>query len=163
MNGNIFIVNFKKLVVWLLPAPLRRPVQSSWLMALIGPVIKLYNGFLAFRSAVIYQLTITPQVCKLEKMLNDRYDNQLRRIYIEDAIEKEPWFLYLKVEAKRMFLYTKSEASAPQYLYTKSETVQFGVDFVINIPVFVVFDINEFKSLVKKYKLASKTFKVHIV
>lgn len=162
LNPNIFNLNYKKLVVWLLPKPIRKPVQVAWLLALASPVIRLFNEFQAFRQSVIYHLTISPQVCKLEKLLNDRYDTVNRGIWIDDAREYEPLFLYQKAESKPVHLYRKSE-NKPKYLYTKAETSALGVDFIIYVPVFVVFDINELSSLIKKYKLVSKTFKVSIV
>jgi hypothetical protein len=161
-NTKIFDVLFKKLVVWLLPMPIRKPVHVAWLMAMLSPLTKLYNDFLAFRTSVLYYLNIDASVCKLEKLLNDRYDTVQRRIVITDPQEFDPLWLYRKVENKPVFLFRKSE-NKPVFLYTKAETSAFGVDFIIKIPVFVVFDINELKSLIKRFRLGSKTFKVQII
>jgi hypothetical protein len=100
-------IDFKKLVIWLLPAQLRRTAMIAWIMALIAPVLRLYNQFISFWLLSIYRLTITPQVCFLEKALNDKYDTQLRRIIIIDALEFEGVPFYRKAEAKQVIIYKK--------------------------------------------------------
>lgn len=161
-NSNIYNINFKKLVVWLLHKPIRKPVQVSWLMALLSPLTWLHNQFLAFRTSVLYFLFITPQVCKLEQLLNDRYDTVQRRIIIRDGLEYDPVFIYRRAENKPVALYRRSEGK-PVWLYTKGETGATAVDFIVEVPVFVVFDLNEMRGLIKRFKLASKTFKIQIV
>ncbi|KAA2245483.1 hypothetical protein F0L74_05870 [Chitinophaga agrisoli] len=59
-------------------------------------------------------------------------------------------------------LHRKSEGGAV-VLYTKAETTAFNVDFIVNVPIAVSFDMNELTAFVNSYKLASKTFKVKIV
>lgn len=149
-------------MIWLIPAPLRKPFQIAWLMALISPVIRLHNELVAFRRAVIYRLTITPQVVYLEKALNDRYDVTLRRIRIVDAEELEGIPVFLKSENKQVVFYRKSEDEARIY-YTREESARYGVDFVVEIPVFVSFDLPELTAFLEGFKLASKKFKVKIV
>jgi hypothetical protein len=164
VGNNLYNINYRKWVTWLIPVPLRGGKMLAWCMALVGPVIAMYNQLLLFRDACIYKLTITPQVVFLEKALNDRYDQIARRIFITDLVEYEPIYLYLKAESKAHFFYRKSEAAATKtYLYTRAETGKFGVDFIINIPVAVSFDAAELKAFVSTYKLASKIFKVKIV
>lgn len=162
MNTNIFNIIYKKLVIWLLPKPIRKPVQVSWIMALLSPLTMFYNLFLAFRTSVLYLLDIDSTISKLQKLLNDRYDSQQRRIVIVDGAEFEPVFIYQRGENKPVFLYQKSE-NKPVYLYTKAEVGATTVDFVINIPVFVVADVSEVQALIRRFKLPGKTFKVQIV
>lgn len=162
MNKNIFNIDYKKLVIWLLPKPIRKPVHVLWLMALLSPLTMFYNLFLAFRTSVLYFLDIDSTVCKLQKLLNDRYDSQLRRIVIVDGAEFDPVFIYQREENKPVFLYQKAE-NKPAYLYTKAETGATTVDFVIKVPVFVVIDVSEVQALVRRFKLPSKTFKVQFV
>ncbi len=162
MPFNKYNIDFKKLVIWLLPSVLRRRYMIAWLVALISPVIRMYNDVLAFRRLAIYRLAITPQVCYLEKALNDRYDIAQRRIRIVDAKEFEGIPLYRKVESKPLGLFRRSEGKGQVY-YTKSETSKFGADFVIEVSVLIAFDLNELTAFVNSYKLASKKFKVKIV
>lgn len=148
-------------MIWLLPKPIRKPVHVSWLMALLSPLTMFYNLFLAFRTSVLYFIAIDSTVCKLQKLLNDRYDLLERRIRITDGAEFDPVFIYQREESKVVFVYQKNE-NKPVYLYTKSEVGATTVDFVITIPVFAVIDINEVQALVRRFKLPGKTFKVQI-
>lgn len=161
-NTNIYNINWKRLVVWLLPTLLRRPFLVKWLMVLITPVIKLHNQFTAFRKAVIYRLLITPQIPFLEKALNDRWDSTQRRIYITDPPRKPPRFIYQKAEQKPLFIYRKSEGK-PTFIYTKAERNGIGVDFIINVTSAVSFNTNEMIAFVNQFKLASKRYKIRVI
>lgn len=162
LSEKIYTIDFKRLVIWLLPPPQRKPVAIAWLMALINPAVRLYNNLLAFRKAVLYRIIITPQICYLEKALNDKYDTVARRIRIKDAPEYLPFPLYRKVESKKTALYKKSEAKG-KVLYTKAETTRFGADFIVEVPVNVLFDLAELTAFINGFKLATKKFKVRIV
>ncbi len=162
MSSNKYNINFKTLVIWLLPSVLRKPRVIALAMNFIGGIVKIYNSLMAFRVSMLYKLTISPQVCFLEKALNDRYDDLLRRITISDPKQYDYLYVYRKSENKPQYIYKRSE-SKPVWLYTRAETARFQVDFLILIPVAVLFNANELKALVDSYKLASKKFKVKIV
>lgn len=163
-NSATYNIDFKKLVCQLLPVLHKKPKHKAWLHALMQPLIVLYSFFVAFRSVSIYRLAITPQVCFLEKLLNDKYDVALRRIVIDEAPEIDGWVLHQKVEAKKQVLYKKSEGIELE-LYTKAETTVYSVDFIVQVPVamFGTFDLKEFRAYLDAYKLVTKTYKVQFV
>lgn len=132
-----------------------------WLMGLNNPVVNLDMRFLQFRKATVYRLKITPQVCSMEKALNDQWDFQLRRIYITDGVELQPMILYRKEEAKKQVLNRKTEGD-PKVLYTKSESAVYGVDFIVNVPLFLQFDAAEMTAFIEQIKLATKTFRIQL-
>jgi len=159
--AKIFTVIWSKLVTWHVPDFLRMPVMLAFIKALVIGINDLHTRFLTFRSFVNYQLSITPQVCYMEKALNDKYDTEQRRITIVDASENLPVVLWMKAENKPKKLYTKVEGN-PVTLFTKGETAQFTVDFIVKVPVFVDFDINEMTQFVNSYRLPGRTFKIMI-
>ncbi len=159
MSVNIYDIDFKKIVKWWTPAPLRRTFWLTLLGVMIQPIVKLYHAFLLFMKAVLYDLMITPQVCYLESMLNERYDFALRRIYITDAIEFPPLYLYQDDEIHPIDLYTEAEAQ-PVYLYTDGEGGDYGDDFIIMVPASLVFDTIEMTSLVMRKRLPGMRFKI---
>jgi hypothetical protein len=162
-NRKIFTVDWEKMIRWLINYRLRKPRQIAWLNSLLYPLTYLYNLFLAFRKSVVYRLNITPQVCYLEKALNDRYDIVLRRIRIVDGKEMNPIPLFQKVENKKQVLFTKGE-DIPLVLYTKEETAQYGVDFIILMPLFLPFDYNELRAFMETIsKLTTRTYRVQFV
>ena len=159
MNARIYDIKYNKLVAWLLPVPLRKAVHNAWLLALTSPVVKLYQALLRYRQAKLYQLTITPQVCYLQRMLNDRFDPTLRRILLSDGIWRQPWYVYQEAELKPRYLYTEAEDD-PVITYTDSEAGQLPDDFVVYVPIGLIYDITEMRGLLNAYKLAGTRYKI---
>jgi len=163
-NVKRYDINYSKLINQRIPEPLRSPEMIAWITRLASPFTYLYSLILSFRQSTLYKLAITPQVVFLEKMLNDRYDSSLRRIYILDGQEYNPLYIYTVAEVKPVWLYTKGEVGKPQVdLFTKGEVGQFTFDFVVYVPVAISFDVNEMSSLVNTYKLAGKIYDIQTV
>lgn len=150
---RIFDINYNILVRWLTPVALRRALSPAWMGVLTWPVVRLYQAFRRNRSANMYRLQITGQVCFLEKMLNDRYDQTDRRIYIDDAIDRPPLYLYQDDENKPVYL-----GSRP--LYRDSEFSINLDDFVVFVHREIIFEFNELRGLVNAYKLAGTRYSV---
>jgi hypothetical protein len=161
MNVRRYIIDYRRLVTQRIPFIMRWDDVISFLMILASPFVKGYNNLLAYRDLLIYQLTITPQVVYLEKMLNDRYDTALRRIYIEDGKQYNPLFVFRKLELKPVYLFRKSETLKPKrYVYVIGEAGQQSFDFVVYVPLGMTYNEIELKALVNNYKLASKIFTI---
>jgi hypothetical protein len=149
---NWFKIDYYKLVRLLLPTMLRRPVVLAFLEAIISSIDWLYGLFGRNRNANLYHLSITPQVCRLEKALNDRFDSSQRRIYISDGTHYEALYLYTDGENVPIWL------EPDVYLHTGGESGEGNIDFIVNVPAGLVYDQHEMEALVRIYKLASKTF-----
>lgn len=147
---------------WLTPYFIQNPKMNAWLSIIIQPVTYVYNDLLNFRTQKLYQLSITPQVTFLQKLLNDRYDYTQRRIRIVDAIDKPPVYLFVRTELKPKYFYARSEAK-PIYFFARSESGSITNDFIILIPSLVPFNDLELRSLVNTYKLASKKFSIQLI
>ncbi len=159
MNNAIFNIIYSKLVQWLTPSMLRKQKMLAWLNVCISPVTFVYNNLLRFRTLTLYRLSITPQVCYLQKLLNDQYDYISRRIRIVDAVQTDPLYLFQDVEEKPVWLFMDAEAS-PEWLFTDGEASDLKDDFIVIVPLDVPFDKNEMMSLINAYKLASKQFTI---
>lgn len=155
--NNIFNIDYYRLVKLLLPVMLRRPLLLAFMEAIVSPVDTLYGLFSSNRNANLYRLSITPQVCFLEKALNDRFDISRRRIYIEDGVFYDEQYLFTEGEGLDEYVYTPVE-NKDIYLYTRSETGSGSVDFIVVVPAGLRYNEAEMKALVNMYKLASKTF-----
>jgi hypothetical protein len=153
--NRIFELDFKKLARFLLPTVLRKGAVLALLDALLSPLHTLYERFISSRHEHLYALQITPQVCYLEKLLNDRYDTVLRRIYILDFWHIEAVYIFLEAEGKP--LYISDDVSV--YLPTVKEiTDTQEADFVVNIPNVLIYNEKEMFALIDTYKLASKRY-----
>lgn len=162
MNAKVYNIDYDKLTAWLVPAYIRKSRLLAYLRIVIAGVSFLYMDFLRYRKAKLYDLMITPQVCYLEMLLNDRYDFIQRRIRIVDSLDKPPFYIYRTDEAKPKYIRRTDEA-APRYIYTAGESGMLTDDFVVRVPAGIVFEEAEMRSLVKSYKLAGTRFKIQIV
>jgi hypothetical protein len=164
MNARIYDINFKKLVTWMVPQVLRKTRLMVLLNVLVSPVIYVYNLFMINRRNNLYKLLISPQVCYVEMALNDKYDSSDRRIRIIQPNRKDPLFLYKKEERAPVYLYTKGETAKPRtVLYQKGEVSAFHLDFIVQVPATVAFNMNEITAVIDSYILPDKVYKISIV
>lgn len=160
--SNIYNIDFRELVNLLTPTFLRKLKFTDFLEALLKPLEEVNYSFKLFRKKSIYKVTRNGQIVYLQAVLNDSYDNSLRRIYIEDFPIYDPIFVYPVADEKPAYL-------GSPYLYTEAEiynAVEF--DFLVFIPVEYrpasAHDLNIFliqiRSLINYYKLASKRYNI---
>lgn len=158
-NRNIYTLDHEKLAHWLVPVRWRYNKLMVLVKSLAITWIDLFNRFVLYRERVKYTLLITPQVCYLEKALNDKYDVSQRRIVLQDGEEHLPVILFTRDEQKLVYLFKRSE-DALVYLTSRNETAEFGVDFIAIVPPDVVFNNAEMSTYITAYKLATKTFEI---
>ena len=161
MFNNLYNIDLNKLA-WLIPYALRRQHQVDWVISLLKPAIDEHAAFRLYRTAKRYELSITPQVFSLQKLLNDKYDNTLRRIRIDDPVWQQPLYLYQDAELKDEYLYQESE-NKPLTLWTEAEAGAAPVTGVILIPAAVPFDETELRAYFDKFKLFGINYKIQIV
>lgn len=153
----MFNLDIDKLILWLIPAALRKPVLYAWLKALCLPVIQLYDQFMIRRLASLYRISHNGQVFSMEAMLNDRFDLIARRIYITDGFTKDRIYIYTRLENKPVSL-----GVIP--LYNRSDYADTGVDFIVWIPNEILIsteDQFELRALLNFYKLAGKRYRTY--
>jgi len=150
----LFDVDYNVLVKLLIPKQLRNVRMISWLTVLIQPVQYIYNSFMAQRYDNLYILNHSSQVAYIQAVLNDAFDNVLRRIHIIDPAYLDPVYIYLDNELKPDYLYIDTEME-PQYLYTDKETIS-NYDFIVQVPSTITYEVEYMKALINKFRLASK-------
>ena len=148
------------------PVRLRTPNRLQWLAVLLSAVNYTYQQFTANRANDLYVLAHTSCVTHIEAVLNDVFDNTLRRIFISDPPYFDPVYLVQPDEDKPAYLATPAEVGgtaypSPLYLFQPEEIYAAGgVQFIVNVPVAVagepIYDVNRLRALVDKYRLASK-------
>lgn len=68
---------------------------SKSILTVLGTVLNnTLNGLEVVFGRWHYDLAVTPQVCYLEKMFNDEYDQVQRRIYIEEMGSTQGYFFF---------------------------------------------------------------------
>lgn len=157
---KIFDTDIQRLGRQLLPSILRKERIYALLAALIAPLVALKDLFLKSRSGNLYRLSITPQVFSLEKMLNDRYDGLLRRIYITAGRFRRSKFIYTQAEQKPLFIRTKEEMPQTIIYNSSGETGFVEQSFIIHIPAGMSLNEAEVRSMVDTYKLVTRSFTI---
>lgn len=162
MNKNIYIVDWGKVVRWMLPEPVQKVPMLQWVTALLMPTATLHQQFLSYKKAIDYELKITPQVCWLETLLNDRFAPVLGGIYITDGEGAEALYIYTDDELQPILLYRDSE-NLPVTLYTEGEIDgELANDFIINVPGGTEFSAIEMVNLTEKFCLPGMRFSINI-
>ncbi|MFW2137094.1 hypothetical protein ACK2M7_12585 [Chryseobacterium sp. TY4] len=127
--------------------------MNAWLSLLLSPVGDVYTWWMQFRGQNIYNLAHNSQKCYLRGALNDRFDNELRRIRIDDGNGFKRKYIYTDAEKKPKFIGTI-------YLYDDSDYEDTGVDFIVVVPAGLIYNTYEMKALIDFYRLASKRYKI---
>lgn len=161
-NKNIYAVNWNKLVSWLLPNELFKPKMFAWCKALIAPISSLHGSFLAFRKQQNYELSITGQVCLLEKLLNDKFDNTLRRIFITDGEKSKRKYAFTKNEFVPLPIYTEGE-NKPVFVYLDGEINSLTYHFIVNVPTGLRFNNDVMISVLNSFKLPSRKYVIQSI
>lgn len=151
----MYNLNIDKLLVLLTPTFLRKPKLIAWLRMLATPFHKVLYEFQRARQADLYNLAHNSQVCYLRKALNDDFDDEQRRIRIEDGRQKQRLYIYPRSVNKPLYL-------GKVFLYQRGDYIDGGVDFIVVLPKDLTYDKYKLDALMNFYKLAGKRWTIEI-
>ena len=160
-DKSYYTVNFKKLVVLLLPTFLRQSTIVALLQVYVGGLITVYNRFITNRTNNLYKLKITGQVCYLRKMLNDAFPAANGHISIEDGVATGTWRYAWNANYEPYHKYLLIEDSGT--LFWDEHTISEGLsNFIVKVPASLNTVNNEarMRSLLNYYKLLSKSYTI---
>ena len=149
----MYNLNIDKLLVLLTPTFLRKPKLVAWLRTLATPLHKVLYDFQRTSQDNLYNLAHNSQVCYLRKALNDEFDDEQRRIRIEDGKQKQRLYIYPRSANKPLYL-------GEIFLYQRGDYIDGGVDFIVVLPKDLTYDKYKLEALVNFYKLAGKRWTI---
>ena len=155
MERKIYNVDMKRLVQLLLPTMLRRDSNSTLLNAAIKPLELLHEDFQTFRSDVNNKMSYNSQVFSIQKMLNDRFDNDERRIRIAQTPVREFLTLHKREEKKPVVLGRK--------VIYRRDVIEYDNAFTVTLPIGLKVNENKIRSHIDYYKLATRQYKLKYV
>lgn len=91
-------INWDKYLLNVVPYHVQLVRRMDWLKTLLKPFKTIWNTFLSDRSNVLQKMSHNGQVIYLQKVINDLYDANLRRIQIVDGDFANKWWLYWESE-----------------------------------------------------------------
>jgi len=108
-------------------------------------------------------LSYTGQHLSLEKLLNDNFDNSLRRIFITEnniSISNYIWYLQGETDPDNKVWYTQGETDpSPKDWYTEIELSSI-LNFTVNIPTTLTINENELRALMASYVVNGYDFNI---
>ncbi|WP_299212748.1 hypothetical protein [uncultured Dokdonia sp.] len=116
------IVNWSKLLLWLLPPILRKKRHFKWLFSLLKPLETLYD-------TTLYQMQHNGQIVYLEKVLNETFNPDVAydpNLSIEEKRYASLIYIDETLQPRLKFVYRHDE----YYLHTEAE--HFSLPAVIN-------------------------------
>lgn len=144
-------VDYNKLSVLLLPVGMRKAATLGFLWSSIKPLDTLHYVWRQMRLSNLYKLDHNAQVCYFRAALNDRFDPDLRRIYINGGKSKKTTYIYTPGEKRPKYIGTI-------YLYRGLE-VEGGADFFVYVPREIVSaQLYELRALIDFYRLGGKRY-----
>ena len=148
-------VNILKLVETCTPTRYRKPRITALFRVLNIFLAEIYAKWSNYRLEKAYILSINSQVCRLRKLLNDKFDYTQRRITIGEGQRIDRDYLFLEAENRPVYL-------GINYLYLNSEFADSSFDFIINLNGVILSNdkINQLKNFVNFFKLAGKRYKI---
>ena len=147
-------IDWDRLILLLLPTFLRKPVLFGYIRALISPIASLHYKWQQMRTANLLKLSYNGQRCYLRKALNDKFDPELRRIFIDGTLDIEQDYIYTQAENLDVYLGT-------MFLETEFNYAGTTVDFLVFVPQLVLdLKINEIIATLEFYKLAGKQYQI---
>lgn len=178
----MYSVDYKRLVIHMLPTFFRQPCIFGLLRAALVPLEQLHSKFLAKRKAQIYKLTHNGQVCYLTAVLNDTFPSGVTRFSIA-SVERQGEWLYAVSETGESIPLTAEEGELVEHFEAAGNRRQprvwyeiVGGDdvpivydeialnaaqstFIVNVPIDIYgspAQLLAVKEMVDRYKLVSK-------
>lgn len=159
---QIFRTDILKLALMLIPPRLRLLDLVAMVKAMAAPLAAEKADFDKYREDTQYWLGITPQVCYLEKALNDHFDSVQRRIAIENTAGLDVQLIH-KDEADKPIMLNTDAADNPNIIHDESAYATAGVDFNVKVPLLNYYtssQIFHMRAILDKYKLPDKQYKI---
>lgn len=145
------------------PAEKRFDPLLSVQKVILKPVKYLYALFLPYRAEMLKKLRYNSQQIVLENLLNDMFDNTLRRIRVYTTYDViKPPYVYNKAENQPLYVHNQTEydADATLPVYYAYNVPELGIlyDFVVECAAGSLTANQEvrLKAVVNYYRLASK-------
>ncbi len=152
--------DIEKKVKELLPVELRKPVMQAWLKVLLKPLRDLNIALVAFVNEKQEEAKYTGRTISLRNLLISRFGGGIT-IELQDT-SGAPYLLAETGNAFNPLLGSNGNAFNPLLGDSGSADLD-QVDFIVNVPGTLVFDIDEMSATVSRYKLAGTTFKIEII
>lgn len=157
------MINIAQFIRQLLPSTFHESnLIKSYLRVILSPIDFLSNVFLQFKDNVSYKLSKNSQICYLESVLNDAFDNSQRRIFITDAESVDMLIAYEYQDVRKIIVCEDiSEFANYEVIAYQSQVIGNNLNkFIINLPneSQIITRETELRALTNRFRFAGKLF-----
>jgi len=145
-----------KTVQILLPFSRRTARRIAWVKVFVSYLATMAEELFIYRTKTLKEAKMTPQVCFLEKLLNERYG--VSTIRIVEGYELGPWVWIGAPPSGDIDFFM---VDPDDFVYSDQDSVT--VDFVVQVPRALSDFCNVIAALVQKFKLAGKIFLIQLI
>ena len=163
LSNNIFAFNVRKFMALMLPTALRRGGVLSLLWSLLAPLQTVARTFYNRRRTNTLMARYDSGKYNIERVLNILYDNEERRIYIEngsDAVVYAATYLFDSTYYQRTDAAYVADTTDMPRSYIMAERPQEA--FTIVIPQALSGSVGEIKETASLYVLPGMSFTTEI-
>jgi len=155
----MYSIDINRIVKLLLPPILRTGKNIDFILVPFRVILQLINELKQIRNHNFYFSQFNSQTILLQHLLNDLFDNQLRRIYIVNTANIYYPYFYNKIENKApVYLFRKTENIAT-YLNFQSEYQSIN-DFIVYIPSSLIINLSLMMYYIDYYKISGKKYQI---
>lgn len=154
---SIYNINWYRLVKMLVLPAVNKPTLLAFINSALAPIRTNYDKFLDFKADAEYRVQHNGQICYLQKMLNDKFDNSLRRIRVQNVKPKERLYFYYEEDNAPVFFY--NEVDYPVFFYNTQDYYN-EFDFEVLVPEALASQINLMEIEINYYKIYSKNYQI---
>ena len=158
-------IDYRKLVILLLPTFLRRPVLMAWLRAMVYPLQQLHDRHQSARTQRLYELRHTSQICFIKDALNNEFGitDYADGFEIDDINAQGEWVWVFDEKVDRFDDEKHMLFYEPTWIHDTSSILPPTSAFTVLVPKHIEIDETNdarIRSVVNKYRLASRTFEI---
>lgn len=168
-NNNLppaFDIDYKRLVLLLLPTFLRKSRLFAFLTAMTVGIDNLYSAFKSNRNANITRIRSNGQVCYLQGTLNNELDPTTRLITIKDGEPEGNWLMAYDQGYHNQLLIRKEPGgeTGVHLVYSEEKISNNASTFYVSVPWANTKEkesnTNHLRALLNEYKLLSKKYNI---
>ena len=159
------LIDYRKLAILLLPTFLRRPVLMAWLRAMVYPLQQLHDRHQSARTQRLYELHHTSQICFIKDALNNEFGitDYAAGFEIEDINAPGKWIWVYDENVERFDDEQHMLFDEPTWIHDTASILPPTSAFTVLVPKHIEIDETNdarIRSVVNKYRLASRTFEI---
>ena len=148
---NKYLIDFQKMINWLLPVRKRKDTRKSFLYAGMKWIRDIHAEFITFGTSLKSEALINSQVTNFQNYLQDRFGDGI--LIVHDSISPS-----LLGEVIDTLIVAGDDGDATTWIGDANDGGLTGVTFIVQVPNALVYDQDELRAVINKYKVPGSNY-----